>query len=130
VTALGVVEREIPGQSNTPLARKRGDWQRECVGRSKGGLTTKIHATYDALGNPTGFHLTPEQTHDLHSADALLPSILLDNIQALLADKAYDAREKALDLLEQAEVEGVIPRQNPTAQTNGTMTKTSMQGGI
>jgi transposase len=28
------------------------------MGRSKGGLSTKIHALTDALGNPLAFHLT------------------------------------------------------------------------
>ncbi len=37
----------------------------QAIGRSKGGLSTKIHATCDALGNPTGFHLTPGQQHVL-----------------------------------------------------------------
>ncbi len=32
---------------------KRGDRETECIGRSKGGLTTIIHASCDALGNPT-----------------------------------------------------------------------------
>jgi hypothetical protein len=41
------------------------------------------------LGNPIGFHLTPGQAHDLVGADALLPGLEAD---ALLADKAYDAR--------------------------------------
>ena len=35
---------------------KRGDPTTECLGRC-GGLSTKLHATCDALGNPTGFHL-------------------------------------------------------------------------
>lgn len=88
----------------------------ECIGRSKGGLTTKIHASCDALGNPTGFHLTPGQAHDLQGADALLPA-LLANIQALLADKAYDAQERVLDLLKKAGITAVVPpksnRQEP-----------------
>lgn len=71
-------------------------------------MSTKIHTTCDALGNPTGFHLTPGQTHDLAGADALLPAII-DHIQALLADKAYDAQERVLALLEHAGVEIVIP---------------------
>lgn len=71
-------------------------------------MTTKIHASCDALGNPTGFHLTPGQAHDLEGADALLPD-LLENIQAFLADKAYDAQERVLDLLEKAGVQTVIP---------------------
>ncbi len=71
-------------------------------------MSTKIHTTCDALGNPTGFHLTPGQTHDLDGADALLPAII-DKIHALLADKAYDARERVLAVLEQAGVAIVIP---------------------
>jgi transposase len=45
-----------------------------------------------------------------------LPGILKD-IESFLADKAYDARERVLDLLEQAKVEGVIPpKANRTEQ--------------
>ncbi len=71
-------------------------------------MSTKIHTTCDALGNPTGFHLTPGQTHDLDGADALLPAII-DDIQALLADKSYDAQERVLAVLEHAGVAIVIP---------------------
>jgi transposase len=48
-------------------------------------LSTKIHATCDALGNPTGFVLTPGQAHDLEGADALLPSV---QAEVVIADKA------------------------------------------
>lgn len=71
-------------------------------------MTTKIHAVCDALGNPTAFHLTPGQAHDLEGAEALLPNILTA-IQAFLADKAYDAQERVLDLLKHAGVKIVIP---------------------
>lgn len=71
-------------------------------------MTTKIHASCDALGNPTGFHLTPGQVHDLAGADRLLPT-LLETIQAFLGDKAYDAQARVLDLLAKAGVKIVIP---------------------
>jgi transposase len=71
-------------------------------------LTTKIHASCDALGNPTGFHLTPGQMHDLRGSDALLPRILAD-VKQFLADKAYDAAKRVLDLLDEHDVEAVIP---------------------
>lgn len=71
-------------------------------------MTTKIHASCDALGNPTGFHLTPGQAHDLEGADALLPQ-MIDEIQALLADKAYDVQARVLNLLAEAGVQAVIP---------------------
>jgi len=69
-------------------------------------LTTKIHATCDALGNPTGFHLTPGQAHDLDGAEALLPRIDADTI---IADKAFDADARVLEPLRKAGKTIVIP---------------------
>jgi transposase len=60
----------------------------------------------DALGNPTGFHLTPGQAHDLEGADALLPAVTAD---AVIADKAYDAQARVIDVLTQAGQVAVIP---------------------
>ena len=77
-------------------------------------MSTKIHATVDALGNPTGFALSPGQAHDLEGADALLPDLAAD---ALIADKAFDAEERVLGPLRQAGRAAVIPpganRTNP-----------------
>jgi transposase len=59
------------------------------MGRSRGGLTTKIHALTDARGLPIKLALTPGQSHD-----ALGAAVLLDDLgdgDILLADKAYDA---------------------------------------
>ena len=39
-------------------ARKKGE---QAIGRSRGGLTTKIHALVDALDNPVELMLTPGQ---------------------------------------------------------------------
>lgn len=75
-------------------------------------MSTKLHATCDALGNPTSFHLTPGHASDLAGADALLPE-LVNRVQALLADRAYDAHARVLAVLEQAGVTIVIP---PKAQ--------------
>ena len=60
----------------------------------------------DALGNPTGFALSPGQAHDLEGADVLLPELAAD---ALIADKAFDAEERVLRPLEQAGETAVIP---------------------
>jgi hypothetical protein len=51
-------------------------------------LSTKIHATVGAVGNPTGFHLTPGQSHDLEGADVLLKDT---PGQTVIADKEHDA---------------------------------------
>lgn len=59
------------------------------MGRSRGGLTTKIHALVDARGLPIRLVLTPGQTHDSKGAAMLLGP--LDPACTVLADKAYDA---------------------------------------
>ena len=86
------------------MLKKNGSDQ--AIGRSKGGLSTKIHAVVDALGNPTAFVLTPGQACDLDGADQLLPNIAAD---AVLADKAYDAEDRVIDLLRASGKEIVIP---------------------
>lgn len=101
----------VPEQKKTPDDTR----ETEAIGRTRGGIATKIHATCDALGNPTGFHLTPGQAHDLQGADALLNHI--QEIGALLADKAYDAAERVLDRLRAADCQAVIPpKANRTEQ--------------
>lgn len=66
----------------------------------------KIHATCDGLGNPTGFHLTPGQAHDLEGADVLPPGIDADTV---IADKALDADERVIEPLRKARKTIVIP---------------------
>ena len=60
----------------------------------------------DALGNPTGFHLTPGQASDLEGADELLPQLQAD---VVIADKGFDADERVLLPLEKAGKTAVIP---------------------
>ncbi len=69
-------------------------------------MSTKIHATCDALGNPLGFHLTPGQDCDLDGADHLLDGLQADTV---LADKGYDADKRVLEPLARAGKQAVIP---------------------
>lgn len=66
------------------------------MGRSRGGLTTKIHALVDANGLPIALKLTEGQAHDGRSAADMVGAI--GPGQILLADRAYDsdALRKAL----------------------------------
>ena len=59
------------------------------MGRSRGGLTTKIHALVDSNGNPITLKLSEGQAHDGRSADDMLDD--LGPGQILLADRAYDS---------------------------------------
>ena len=63
----------------------------KAVGRTRGGLNTKIHAVVDGLGNPVEFLLSAGNDHDsVHAID------LLEKVQIcgsnVLADRAYGAR--------------------------------------
>ncbi len=84
--------------------KKAGEDQ--AIGRSRGGLSTKIHALVDALGNPIGFHLTGGQAHDLVGADHLLPGMQADT---LIADKGFDADQRVIEPLQAAGKTAVIP---------------------
>jgi len=77
----------------------------QAIGRSRGGLTTKIHAVVDALGNPVALSLTPGQVHDLTQAASLLEEV---EPEAFLADKAYDANA-LIETLDKRRITPVIP---------------------
>ena len=66
------------------------------MGRSRGGLTTKIHALVDAKGLPIKIKLTEGQAHDGKSAQDMLDE--LGAAQILLADRAYDSDSMRLKL--------------------------------
>jgi transposase len=59
------------------------------IGRSRGGLTTKLHAAVDAIGLPIRIHPTPGQWGDRPQAEALLTG--LKGVGHVIADAAYDA---------------------------------------
>jgi transposase len=59
------------------------------MGRSRGGLTTKIHAVVDANGLPIALKLTEGQAHDGKSAADMLDTLREGDV--LLADRAYDS---------------------------------------
>ena len=92
-----------PG-SSTRGRRKRGT-RNQSIGRSRGGLTSKIHIAVDALGNPLRFILTPGQWHDITQAEDLVEGLQGEH---LLADKAYDSDEFR-DHIDEAGMEAVIP---------------------
>jgi transposase len=77
----------------------------EALGRSRGGLTTKVHALVDALGRPLCFLLTPGQAADCRQARALLEGV---SFTRLIGDRGYDTDE-IRDWCAEHEVEAVIP---------------------
>ncbi len=72
----------IPDHHLTRCAPRR-------IGRTKGGLNSKIHAVCDGQGRPLVMLLSEGQTNDYKGAALLLSA--LSKAKAMLGDKCYDA---------------------------------------
>ena len=67
---------------------EKGDVPR-CIGRTKGGLNSKLHAVCDENGKPLILLLSEGQMSDYKGARCLLKA--LPNAAYMLADRGYDA---------------------------------------
>ncbi|MER5386253.1 IS5 family transposase [Streptomyces sp. NPDC002688] len=81
--------------------RRRPAATHHALGRSRGGLTTKIHLACDGRGRPLAVLLTPGQRHDSICARPLLERIRVPRTgqgrprcrpDQVVADKAYSSR--------------------------------------
>ena len=75
------------------------------MGKSRGGLSTKIHAAVDALGNPIRLLLTPGQASEYGQAEALIEGF---DFEAVLADKGYDS-DAFVEVIQRRGAEAIIP---------------------
>ena len=74
------------GPTSTPLVPQKNGAQ--ALGRSRGGLTTKIHVAVDGLGRLIQGRVSAGQVHDITQAGTLLDGV---PAKCVVADKAYDA---------------------------------------
>jgi transposase len=98
------------GHSSTNKRRRQKRGQDHCLGKSRGGLTTKIHVVVDAQGLPIRIGLTAGQTHD-----GQIPDQLLDRLAPrmfVLADKAYDADRIRALIEEQGATPNIAAKRN------------------
>ena len=82
----------------------------KAVGRTRGGLNTKLHAIVDGLGNPVEFMLSAGNDHDSVHAVELLKKVEISGSN-VLADCAYGAKTIRAYISEQGS-SYVIPPQN------------------
>ena len=80
-----------PSSRFTGTAKAQRGTQSQAIGRSKGGMTTKILVLTDALGNLVRFELLPGNR-------GVAPLIEGIEFGALLGDKAFDAHWIVEDL--------------------------------
>jgi len=101
------VIRAHPCAAGAP--KKRGGQEKQALGRSRGGFSTKVHIAVDALGNPLRFILTPGQNHDITQAEALTTGFRPGSVPA---DKGYDSDPYRQYLRDRGIVPVIPPRSN------------------
>ena len=82
------------------------------MGRSRGGLTTKIHAVVDANGLPIALKLTEGQAHDGKSGEDMLGA--LPRKCVLLADRGYDSDALRAKIAAQGAMANIRPLDHRT----------------
>ncbi len=87
----------------------QGGTSTQAIGRSRGGLTTKIVALVDGLGHLVGFILLPGQCHDSVGVARLLTD---RDFAALLADQAFDSNVLGAELADRGAVAVIPPKAN------------------
>ena len=92
----------------------------EAIGRSRGGLTTKLHLACDGKGRPLSVVLTPGQRHDSTQLEAVLAGIRVPRLgrgrprtrpDHLIADKGY-SYERCRALLRGRDIAHTIPERS------------------
>ena len=94
--------------------RKRGQ-QRQALGRSRGGFSTKIHLKTDLDGQPLDFHLTAGEVSDITQFETSLdigPDI---RPRIVVTDKGYDSHANRAAALARG-ITPVIPRRENSRQ--------------
>ncbi|MEU7527671.1 IS5 family transposase [Saccharothrix sp. NPDC042600] len=101
-------ERGLHRGASPPARRRRGEKgaapaaaaAREALGRSRGGLSTKVHLACDERGRPLSVVLTPGQSGDAPRFDEVMAGVrcrtrsgrVRTRPDRVLADRAYDSR--------------------------------------
>lgn len=109
-------EPDPPGTHDPPavLGRRR---DREALGRSRGGLSTKVHLAADGRCRPLGFLTTVGQRHDSVAFVPTLATVAVGRLgpgrprtrpDAVLSDKAYSSQAIRQHLADRG-IKAVIP---------------------
>lgn len=115
------------GHINIQLVHKKkskaGD---EAIGRSRGGLTTKVHLSCDERGRVQRIALSGGQVADVRMALDLVEDFRAEKV---IADKAYDA-DWLLHYLDSENIDAVIPPKRSWLQQRTTDYKTYKQRNV
>lgn len=89
----------------------------EALGRSQGGLTSKVHLLVEGRGRPLSVHLTAGQVHESTQMGAVLDKVRVPRagrgrprkrLDSVLTDKAYTGKP-CRNALRSRRIRGIIP---------------------
>ena len=108
--------RGADANDKNPLTGCTKDPDREALGRSRGGLSTKLHIASDLRCRPVARVTTPGQRHDSLSFDAVMADLMVTRTDGpprrrpdrVLADKAYSSK-RIRDTLRRRRIKATIP---------------------
>jgi putative transposase len=110
-----VADDRLDDRARPPACRRGAQGQRgadaQGLGRSRGGLSTKIHAATEALGLPLRLIGSPGQRNDIAFAHDLIDGL---EAEVAIADKGYDADHLAERIAEAGTEVVIPPRRNRT----------------
>lgn len=78
-------------------AGARGGQEKQDLGRSSGGFSSKIHAKVDSFGMPLEFMISAGNVHEINYAYDLIKTST--SCEYLLADRGYDSNDLRSELL-------------------------------
>lgn len=108
IPTLNMRRSTARSSGSTSTAPAQGGTHCQAIGRSRGGLTTKIVALVDVLGN-LRFVLLPGQSRDLVGVKPLIKGV---EFAMFLGDKAFDADWLRSDLDDRGAVAVIPPKSN------------------
>jgi transposase len=85
------------------------------IGKSRGGLTTKIHMSVDSCGFPLNFEITGGEVHDSKAAPELIEKMPVT--ECVIGDKGYDS-EALRRQIEERGSRPIIARKSNSRQGN------------
>ncbi|WEH31865.1 IS5 family transposase [Streptomyces sp. AM 3-1-1] len=129
-TLVCVDSTTVRAHQHAAGARKGGQaWPGEAIGRSRGGLTTKIHLACDGKGRPLAFTLTAGNVNDCTQFEAVMAGIRVNGPgpgrprtrpERVAADKGYSSR-KIRAYLRRRGIKSAIPER--LDQINGRLSR-------
>ncbi len=79
----------------------------QAIGKTKGGMNTKLAAVVDGLGRAIGLHLVAGNRHDLRAVEPLLDKLANCRV---IADRGFNAKDFRQEIISRGSTPCIPPR--------------------